>query len=105
MEMIHLDEVAGQIPERPAAYFEFFRAPALSAGVYRLEAGAVDPQLPHHEDEIYVIRSGSGKIRVENEVRSVRAGDFIYVPAGAQHRFLDINEALEILVVFAPAET
>lgn len=46
--------------ERTAAarlYREFLRVPDLSAGLYALEAGATDPQLPHAEDELYYVAS------------------------------------------------
>jgi quercetin dioxygenase-like cupin family protein len=28
----------------------------------------------------------------------------LFVPAGEEHRFVDIEEALDVLVLFAPAE-
>lgn len=88
--------------DRP--YFEFLRVPALSAGLYTLEAGAVDGQSPHTEDEIYVVMTGRARITVGDEVRDVGPGSTIYVAADVPHRFHDIAERLEILVVFAPAE-
>jgi mannose-6-phosphate isomerase-like protein (cupin superfamily) len=39
-------------------YIEFQRVPSLSVGIYVLEAGATDPQKPHHEDEVYYVASG-----------------------------------------------
>lgn len=39
-----------------------------------------------------------------DEVRDVDPGSVIYVAATVPHRFHDITERLEILVVFAPAE-
>jgi mannose-6-phosphate isomerase-like protein (cupin superfamily) len=85
-------------------YLEFLRVPALSVGLYTLEAGAVDGQSPHSEDEIYVIMSGRARITVGDQVRDVARGSVVYVAAEVPHRFHDIAERLEILVVFAPAE-
>ena len=45
-----------------ALYHEFLRVPALSAGLYVLDAGAVDPQPPHTEDEIYHVLAGRARI-------------------------------------------
>ena len=85
-------------------YLEFLRVPALSVGLYTLEAGAVDGQSPHTEDEVYVVMSGGARVTVGDEARAVGPGSTIYVAAGVPHRFHDIAERLEILVVFAPPE-
>jgi len=85
-------------------YLEFLRVPALSAGLYTLEPGATDGQSPHTEDEIYVVMTGLARITVGAEVQAVGAGSVVYVAAGIPHRFHDIVERLEIVVVFAPAE-
>lgn len=86
------------------AYTEFLRVPDLSAGVYRLPAGGVDPQQPHSEDELYYVASGRGAIVVGDERRDVRPGSLVFVAAGVPHRFVDIAEDLVILVHFGPAE-
>jgi mannose-6-phosphate isomerase-like protein (cupin superfamily) len=86
------------------SYLEFLRVPSMSVGLYVLEAGATDPQNPHTEDEVYVVTSGKAKIRVANEVHDVKAGSIVYVAAFVEHKFFDIEERLEVLVFFAPAE-
>jgi mannose-6-phosphate isomerase-like protein (cupin superfamily) len=86
-------------------YDEFLRVPDLSAGLYVLEAGAADPQQPHAEDELYYVVAGRAQIMVAGESRPVRAGSLVFVAAGVDHRFHDIEERLEVLVVFGPAET
>lgn len=85
-------------------YHEFLRVPALSAGIYQLAAGAVDPQQPHDQDEVYYIIDGRAHIRVGDEDRPVQPGDTIYVAAHVPHKFHTIVEDLTILVLFAPAE-
>jgi hypothetical protein len=45
-----------------APYLEFLRVPAMSAGLYLLDAGADDPQTPHAEDELYYVVSGRGHL-------------------------------------------
>ena len=47
---------------------------------------------------------GQGKIKVADEVYSVKTGSVVYVQANVEHRFFDIEERLEVLVFFAPAE-
>ncbi len=85
-------------------YHEFLRAPALSAGLYVLEAGAADPQSPHAEDEIYVILQGRARFTAGDQTRPVAQGDVLYVRRAVPHRFHDITETLRIIVLFAPPE-
>jgi mannose-6-phosphate isomerase-like protein (cupin superfamily) len=89
--------------ERP--YHEFLRLPPMSAGVYVLAAGAVDRQQPHQQEEIYFVVRGKGKVRLGVEERPIEVGDVVFVEAGLEHRFVDIEEELVLLVVFAPAES
>ena len=86
-------------------YHEFLRVPSMSAGYYRLAADGIDPQSPHAEDEIYVIVAGRAWITVGELERAVSPGDVVFVAAAVPHRFHDISEDLEMVVVFAPAET
>jgi mannose-6-phosphate isomerase-like protein (cupin superfamily) len=85
-------------------YHEFLTVDDLSAGLYVLDAGATDPQSPHTEDELYFVVSGRGAITVGDETRDVSAGSLFFVAATVPHHFHDIEERLEILVVFGPAE-
>jgi mannose-6-phosphate isomerase-like protein (cupin superfamily) len=85
-------------------YHEFLSVPDLSGGLYVLDAGATDPQSPHTEDELYVVMSGKASVVVGGDMRPVVAGTVVFVPAGVDHRFVDIEERLVLLVVFGPAE-
>ena len=104
MQAFELADLHAERAREGKPYHEFVRVPDLSVGLYVLPAGGTDPQRPHTEDEVYYVARGSGQIEVEGESRPVRAGSIIYVPARAAHRFHTIEEELEILVFFAPAE-
>lgn len=103
-EQVELDDVVARRAEGGRAYLEFLRVPALSAGLYVLPAGATDRQQPHAEDEVYYVVAGRAKIDVDGDVRAVRAGSLVYVAAKVPHRFVEIEEELKVLVLFAPAE-
>jgi mannose-6-phosphate isomerase-like protein (cupin superfamily) len=60
----------------------------------------VDEQQPHERDEIYVVITGSGKFMLENETVSFAPGDFLFVPAGKEHRFIDFSEDFSTWVFF-----
>ena len=99
---LHDLDAARQASGRP--YHEFISVPDLSGGLYVLEAGAVDAQTPHTEDELYVVMSGRGRITVGEDVRDVRPGTVVFVGSDVAHRFHDIEERLVLLVAFGPAE-
>jgi mannose-6-phosphate isomerase-like protein (cupin superfamily) len=105
MEAWTLDELRVARARADRLYHEFLRVPAMSAGYYRLVAGATDPQSPHLEDEVYVVVGGRARVTVGDDEREVRPGDTIFVSATVPHRFHDIAEELELIVVFAPPET
>ena len=105
MERHALTELLAQRAASGKPYLEFLRAESMSAGLYVLPAGGVDPQLPHAEDEIYVVMSGSAQFTAGNETRPVNPGQTVFVPAGVPHQFHDIETELHLLVVFAPRET
>ena len=86
------------------AWNEFLRVPDLSVGIYQLKAGAADPQSPHGEDEVYYVLSGRARLIVDGAPHDVRPGLLLFVPARAEHRFVDIAEDLTLLVAFGPAE-
>jgi mannose-6-phosphate isomerase-like protein (cupin superfamily) len=100
----HIDQLARERAKKGKLYLEFLRIPAMSAGVYVLATGATDPQKPHHEDELYYVIRGRARMQVGAEHADVRAGSVIFVEAEREHRFYDIEEELEVLVFFAPAE-
>jgi mannose-6-phosphate isomerase-like protein (cupin superfamily) len=100
----HIDNLTRQRAQKGKPYLEFLRVPAMSAGVYVLPADGADPQKPHREDEMYYVVRGRARMQIGSENAEVRAGSVIFVEAEAEHRFYDIEEELEVLVFFAPAE-
>ena len=82
---------------------QLLRNDSFVAGRYRLQVAEDDPQQPHELDEIYYVIAGSAHIDIAGTRRAVRAGELIFVPARVPHRFLDVTEPLDILVVFAAA--
>jgi mannose-6-phosphate isomerase-like protein (cupin superfamily) len=68
-------------------------------GVYVLVAPEPDRQQPHDDDEIYIVMEGSGVLDVEGTSVPMKAGDAVFVEAGADHRF-SAYEQLSVLVLF-----
>ena len=74
-------------------------SPGLELGVYVLVAPEPDRQQPHEDDEVYVVLEGNGRLEVEGERVDLREGQAVFVPAGADHRFVGY-EQLAVVVVF-----
>lgn len=105
MDAFELADVRRAHREGGERYHQFINAGSLSLGLYVLPAGADDLQTPHAEDEVYYVVSGRGAIAVDGARRAVSPGSIVFVAKDVDHRFVDIEEDLEILVFFAPEHT
>ena len=83
---------------------EHLTVPDLSVGTYCIPAGGLDTQSPHTEDEIYVVTAGRATVEATGGSAEVGPGAVVYVPAGEEHRFVDVTEDFAVVVIFAPAE-
>jgi mannose-6-phosphate isomerase-like protein (cupin superfamily) len=102
MEAFEYDEVRQERDQSGEDYLQFINRGTLSLGLYVLAAGVRDEQSPHAEDEIYYVVSGRGAIVVDGERRRVAPGSIIFVAKEIEHRFVEIEEDLALLVFFAP---
>ena len=105
MDAFDASKMVADLAGKGEEWMEFLRVPAMSLGVYRLNAGQEDLQTPHHEDEIYVVLEGRAVLRVGGREVPAVPGSVLFVEAEAEHRFERIEEDFAALVVFAPAET
>ena len=87
-----------------ATWVENLTVADLSCGTYTIPAGGTDPQDPHTEDELYVGMRGRATLWTSSGSCAVEAGTVVFVPAGEEHRFVDVEEDLTVFVVFGPAE-
>lgn len=100
-----LKELLARIPGTPSEqwpdgerYAVAFEHGTMSLGFYA-PVGA-DPQQPHQRDEIYIVQAGTSSFVLEDQRLSLAAGDAVFVPAGAAHRFEDFSEDFGTWVVF-----
>lgn len=89
-------ECAAKLPAD--RYFVALKRGALEVGLYAPEG--TDPQQPHYQDECYVILEGEGRFEMGDETVAFQPGDFLFVPAGFPHRFLEFDESFKAWVMF-----
>lgn len=102
MELHDIADVKRSQAASGERYLQFINAGSMSLGLYVLPAGSTDEQTPHAEDEIYYVLSGRGTVEVAGERQAVQPGTSVFVAKEVDHRFLDIEEELTLLVFFAP---
>jgi mannose-6-phosphate isomerase-like protein (cupin superfamily) len=102
MNAYEFSEISQEHAASGEPFLQFINEGTMSLGLYALAAGATDTQSPHAEDEIYYVVSGRGAIVVAGERRPVRPGSIVFVAKEVDHRFVDIEEDLSLLVFFAP---
>jgi mannose-6-phosphate isomerase-like protein (cupin superfamily) len=59
-----------------------------------------DPQVPHDQDELYVVARGTGWFVCGDRRVPFGPGDVLFAPAGTVHRFEDFTDDIETWVVF-----
>lgn len=79
-------------------FIRFFEHGSLSVEVYGPEK--IDLQKPHTRDEVYIIIAGHGEFLNQGERTTFSPGDFLFVPAGAEHRFENFTEDFATWVIF-----
>ncbi|WP_213950707.1 dimethylsulfonioproprionate lyase family protein [Tepidanaerobacter syntrophicus] len=57
----------------------------------------------HHQEEVYVILRGNGKMHVNDETADVKAGDYIYIDSDSTHLLENTsNEDMIMLFCYSP---
>ncbi len=92
-------------PDDGTTYWvEQLRSDHMSVGTYSVTAGGSDDQVPHTEDEVYLVTAGRARLVTPGGALPVGPGEAFFVPAGEPHTFVDVTEDLAVLVLFAPPE-
>ena len=79
-------------------FVEFFKHGSLVVELYKPDK--VDKQQPHSRDEVYIIAAGTGRFYNAGTYVDFSPGDFLFVPAGAEHRFEEFTDDFMTWVLF-----
>jgi len=110
MDVKNLDEVPPFTTKDDSEILELlaYRNSAIrnqSLAEARLPVGASTMEHYHPKaEEIYYITHGTGRMRIEGELKEVRVGDAIAIPPGKKHKIWNTgSEVLRLLCCCAPA--
>lgn len=96
---ITLAEALVRLPgSRGKRFATVFERGSLTVEVYAPRG--TDPQTPHTRDEVYVVIHGEGFFVNGSSRHRFGPGDFLFVPAGVDHRFEDFTDDLAMWVIF-----
>ena len=93
-----LDEARAELALHDKSYVELHRHGTMLLELYQVPD--VDNQLPHAQDELYVVSAGEGYFQIAGDRYPCKAGDALFAPAGISHRFVDCSADFETWVVF-----
>jgi len=92
------DQAVQQLKQSGKEFISLFQNPLLSVEIYKPHLK--DKQKPHDRDEFYLVISGEGKFQLLDEVTPFQKGDFLYVPAHVEHRFIEFSDDFITWVFF-----
>ena len=95
---ISIEEGLDQLKASGRLFLELFTHGTLSVEIY--QPVNKDLQLPHDRDEVYIVISGHGDFYAEGNMEPFKAGDFLFVPAGMEHRFENFSSDFVTWVLF-----
>ena len=87
-----------QVPDGEIRSVSAFRHGTLETKLYAPRG--IDPQKPHGRDELYIVARGRGVADINGRRQSFGPADALFVPAGAEHRFVDFTDDLALWVMF-----
>lgn len=96
---VTIEEALARVPTPDGKRF----AKVLEHGSLLVEIYAprgTDPQQPHTRDEAYIVITGSGEFINGESREHFSSGDFLFVPAGIEHRFINFTDDLVVWVIF-----
>ncbi len=100
-----LPTLLARLPGRPTAtwpdgepFVEALRHGSMSVELFAPRG--TDHQIPHAQDELYVILSGQAHFEHNGTITEAAAGDVLFVPAGDPHAFLGMSHDFMTWVIF-----
>lgn len=99
---ISLQDALDKLKRTDKEFLPLFNHGSLTIEIYK--PNKTDNQDTHEKDEVYIIIAGTGEFVNDAYTTTFKPGDFLFVPAGVDHRFLNFTDDFATWVIFyAPA--
>ena len=95
-----LNAYVEKIKNNPSYFHTFINKQSLAAGVLVLKPGEEDTQEPHDSDEVYLILSGNGFLKINNKDYEVGKDKLFFVEKDVEHYFHGNTKELKVLYFF-----
>ena len=95
---ISIEDASERLSKSEKQFIELFKSGTLRVEFYK--PNDVDLQKPHDMDEIYLIASGEGAFINNGVSVNFKSGDFLFVKAGIEHRFINFTNDFSTWVFF-----
>jgi mannose-6-phosphate isomerase-like protein (cupin superfamily) len=95
---IALMEASARLAGEPEPFVTLFQRGDFSVELYAPRG--TDNQKPHEQDEAYIVASGTGMFRRNEERVPFQPGDFLFAAAGVSHRFEQFTDDFQTWVIF-----
>ncbi len=92
------DKALNRLKQSNETFSALFKHGSLQLEIYKPDQ--VDLQTPHDRDEVYVVVSGNGEFLNGEDRVFFGPGDFLFVPAGVEHRFINFTDDFSTWVMF-----
>ncbi len=95
---VSLHDALDKLTQSNKEFLPLFNHGSLTIEIYKPKGE--DLQEPHEKDEVYIIISGEGEF-VNGAVKTnFKPGDFLFVPAGINHKFVNFTKDFATWVIF-----
>ncbi len=100
----HTDDLSILNGEQDGPWLKFFDNNTMFTGIYEIPAGGQDPQGPHKLDELYVVMKGRATLIAGDKEYDATSGSVFFVKTKVPHKFINIEEDLQVIVFFSKAD-
>lgn len=103
-QIMDMKKLTGMMLTEKKFWTTFIDDEAVMCGLYLIPKGTIDDQHPLNKDEVYYVVQGKANIEVEGKKYPIQEKSVVYVEAGSNRRFTDIEENMLFLVIFSKAQ-
>ena len=95
---INIEDAEEALSKTTQPFIQLMQHGSMQVEYYKPDT--IDLQMPHKQDELYVVISGAGNFKRAEETIAFKPHDVLFVPAGMAHRFENFTDDFATWVIF-----